>query len=150
MLKAGLIGAGVGIFLAVGAAVLFPFICNPCAALLVGLGAGALAGIFDKPPTRNASGTEGAKAGAIATGGNLVGQMIGSVINGLLVGPEAVVELYRRWSIPEAANLVTPELYWITNLGVNCACALVGVAIGAGLGAVGGLLWYRLGAEEHP
>jgi len=42
MLKAGLIGAGIGFVLAIVAALITPF-CNPCLALVLGLGIGVLA-----------------------------------------------------------------------------------------------------------
>ena len=146
MLKAGLIGAGVGFVLAIIASLITPF-CNPCVALLLGLGVGALAAMWERPATSGASAGEGAKAGAIAAVGGMVGQMIGAVINGLIVGPGGVAEIYRQFDIQVP---MTPQYYWVANLGSNCLCAVVNVALGAGLGAIGGLLWYQISGKNQP
>ncbi len=145
MLKAGLIGAAVGLILAIIAAVITPF-CNPCAALVLGLGVGVLAGVFAKPITGGGSAGEGAKAGAIAGAGSLLGQMIGAVINGFVVGPEGVARLYRQLNLPVDINT---QSYWLFNLGGNCLCALVNVGLAAGLGALGGLLWYQIAGKKQ-
>ena len=146
MLKAGLIGAGVGFILAIITALVTPF-CNPCLALLLGLGVGVLAGFWERPATSGSGAGEGAKAGAIATTGNLIGQMIGAVANGLIVGPQGMAELYRRFDIPRPMG---SRSYWIYILGGNCLCAVVNVALGAGMGALGGILWYQISSKNQP
>ena len=146
MLKAGLVGAVAGLLLAVMGAVVFPLACNPCAALLVGLAAGAMSGLFAKPLTGGASAGEGARAGAIATVGSLVGQMAGVLINGLIVGPEGAAELYRQFDVDLP---IDSNLYWLSNIGGNCLCGLVNIALGAGLGALGGLLWYQISGRNQ-
>ena len=145
MLKAGLIGAGVGFVLALAAALITPF-CNPCVALLLGLGVGVLAAYWERPATTGASAGEGAKAGAIAAAGGLIGQMLGAVANGFIVGPRGVAELYRQLNIQAP---LTPRTYWLYNIGGNCLCAAVNVALGAGLGALGGLLWYQIKGKDQ-
>ncbi len=146
MLKAGLIGAGVGFVLAVVAALITPC-CNPCAALLLGLGVGVLAAVWEHPATSGTSTSEGAKAGAIATVGSLVGHMIGAVANGLIVGPRGIAEIYRQFDIQIPTS---PQSYWVYNLGGNCLCATANVALGAALGALGGLLWYQISGKNQP
>ena len=146
MLKAGLIGAAVSFVLAIGAALITPF-CNPCLALLLGLGVGVLAGVWERPTTSGAGAGEGAKAGAIASVGGLIGQMAGAVINGFTVGPEAVAELMDRFDVPLQ---ITEQNYWLSNLGGNCLCGLFNVLLGAGLGALGGILWYQLAGKNQP
>jgi MFS family permease len=146
MLKAGLIGAGVGFVLAIIAALITP-LCNPCVALLLGLGVGALAAGWERSTTSGASAGEGAKAGAIASAGGLVGQMIGAVANGFIVGPEGIAEIYRRLDIDMP---LTPRMYWVSMLSGNCVCAVVNVALGAGLGALGGILWYQISGKNQP
>ncbi len=146
MLKAGLIGAGIGFIVAIIAAVITPC-CNPCAALLLGLGVGVLAGVWERPATPGASAGEGAKASAIAAVGTLIGHMIGAVANGLIVGPEGVAQIYRQFDIQVP---LTPQSYWIYNLGGNCLCAIADVALGAALGALGGLLWYQISGKNQP
>ena len=146
MLKAGLIGAGIGFVLTIVATLLTPF-CNPCLALLLGLGVGVLAAVWERPATSEASAGEGAKAGAIAGVGGLLGQMIGAVANGFLVGPRGVANFLRQLDI-QIPGPITPRSYWIYNLGGNCLCAVVNVALGAGLGALGGLLGYQISKNQ--
>ena len=147
MLKAGLIGAGVGFVLALIAALVTPF-CNPCVALLLGLGVGVLAAVWERPVTTGASAGEGAKAGAIAAAGGLLGQMVGAVANGLMVGPEKAAEMFRQLNIDVPA--ITQQTYWIYSIGGNCLCGAFNVALGAGLGALGGLLWYQVKGKNQP
>ena len=148
MLKAGLIGAAVGFVLAVVGAVVFPLLCNPCAAVFVGLGAGVLAGVYVRPASSGSSAGEGAKAGAIATAGNLLGQMVGTAITTLMVGPEeaaeAAVEMARQFGMVTVDPATYAQLYYPMSFGSGCLCGLVGVGLGAGLGAVGGLLWHQI------
>jgi hypothetical protein len=146
MLKAGLIGAGVGFVLALVAALVTPF-CNPCVAVLLGLGVGVLAAVWERPATSGAGAGQGAKAGAIAAVGGLLGQMIGAVANGLMVGPEGAAQLYRQLNIQVPLDAQT---YWIYNIGGNCLCSAFNVALGAGLGALGGLLWYQIKGKNQP
>jgi hypothetical protein len=144
MMKAGLIGAGIGFVLAIVTALITP-ICNPCVAFLLGAGIGVLAAAWEHRPTAGGSANVGAQAGAIATAGSLLGQMIGAVINGFLVGPEGLADLYFQLGLP----VPDPNTYWLYNLGGNCVCALLGVALGAGLGALGGLLWYQIAGKNR-
>ena len=145
MVKAGLIGAGAGFLLAIGATLITP-LCNPCVALLLGLGAGVLAGAWEQPATSGAGAGAGAQAGAIATVGSLLGQMIGAVAMGFIVGPKSVARFARQFDIQVP---ITPGGYWISLVGINCLCGIVNVALGAGLGALGGILWYELSGKNR-
>lgn len=149
MLKAGLIGAAVGFAFALVAALLTP-LCNPCVAILLGLGVGTLAAAWEHPATSGSSAGEGAKAGAIATAGGMVGHVIGAVANGFIVGPRRAAEVYRQFRQFDIEVPITPTSYWIYNLGGNCLCSVVNVALGAALGALGGLLWYQLSGKNQP
>lgn len=147
MLRAGLIGAGVGFVLAVAGAIAFPLLCNPCAAAFVGIGAGALAGVFGRPKTSGMSAGAGAKAGAISTAGSLLGQMIGASVVTISVDARAAAAAAAEMSRQFGVEVVDPELYarlYVPTMILgNLVCALLGVAVGAGLGAVGGMLWYQ-------
>lgn len=145
MLKAGLIGAGVGFLLAIVATLITP-LCNPCAALLLGLGVGVLASAWEQPTTPGAGAGVGAQAGAIATLGSLLGQMIGAVATGFIVGPEGVTRFARQFDIQVP---ITRESYWVSMLGGSCLCGVADVALGAGLGALGGILWYELSGRNR-
>ena len=153
MLKAGLIGAAVGFFLAVVGAVVMGPICNPCAAMFVGTGAGVLAGVFVRPQSSGSGAGEGAKAGAIATVGNLLGQMVGTGISVLIVDPEQAAQAARdlagQWGGVTVDPAIYARMYYPIQFGSGCLCGLVGVGLGAGLGAVGGLLWYQFWKQNE-
>ncbi len=149
MWKAGLIGAGANFLLALLVTLLFP-ICNPCVALFIGFGAGMLAAFWERPATQGIGATRGAEAGAVAAAGGLIGQMIGAVLNGIIVGPEGAVRFAQTLGLPADPTTFSPEMYWITLLAGNCCCALFGVALGAGLGALGGLLGHQIWGPKEP
>jgi hypothetical protein len=83
-------------------------------------------------------------------GGSLVGQMIAAVIQAVRTDEEAVasfIEFYERLGMPNPGlDLQTYRLY---GLGGNCMCALVGLVLGAGMGALGGLLWYQMAGKDR-
>jgi hypothetical protein len=148
MYKAGLIGLGVGALFGVGITLLIPY-CTPCAAILVGLAVGYLTCVWEKPAEQSAVAGLGAKAGAIAGAGSLVGQLLGMLLNGLLVGPQGVAEVLAQFGLEPGT--MSPRLYWITQIAVNTSCGLTNVALAAGLGALGGLLWRQAtGGRQGP
>ena len=149
MLKAGLITGGASLILALGMTLIAPF-CTLCLALLLGLGAGYLAGVFDKPGEQNQVTKSGALAGAIGGAGVLIGQMIGAIINGFMVGPQGVADLYHNLGI-QSIPTASAGSYWIGLLGGNLCIVVFSVGIMAGLGAVGGLLWWQtIGKNQTP
>ena len=148
MIWGSLIGAGVGLILGIIGQVVFPLACDPCAAAFVGLLAGALAGVFDKPADGGASAGKGAGAGAIATIGNLLGQVIGGVINALLVGPQAAAQMAETLGLPPTTGPGSEAGYYLGAIGGPCLCGLVGIALGAALGALGGFLWFQIGGPK--
>jgi len=85
MFKSGLIvGAVMFLFVLGLAAIISPF-CALCVPLLTGLGAGYLAGVFDKPLDNREAAKRGAGAGAIAAGLAIFAQLIASVVNSLVL-----------------------------------------------------------------
>jgi hypothetical protein len=147
MLKAGLIGAAVGCVLAIVAAVAFPALCNPCAAVFVGLATGALAAVLSRSCAGRSAAAAGAQAGAIATAGSLLGQMIGTAVMGATLDPavvaEAAAEMSRLWGLTVTDPELYAEVYGPVLLVSSLLCGLMGVALGAGSGALGGLLWHQ-------
>ncbi len=141
MWKAGGIGAAVGFVAALLLTLLTP-LCDPCAALFIGLGAGVLAAFWERPAAGGDGALKGAEAGAIATVGSLLGQMVGAVLNGIIVGPEKAAQLIRQFGLP--VEYQDPAQYWAYLLSGNCCCGLMGVLLGAGLGAVGGLIGHHI------
>ncbi len=146
MYKSGCVVGAITFFLALGITLVLPF-CVPCLALLVGLGAGYLAGVIDKPNLRPVALKNGTIAGAISGAGALIGELTGAVINGFLVGPENAMQIVRSIGLP-AIPTMTPELYWISNIGINFCIGLFSVAVMAGLGLLGGMLWWSSHASK--
>ncbi len=141
MLKAGGIGAAVGFVVALILTLITPC-CNPCGALLIGVGVGILAAFWERPSTSGDGALKGAQAGAIAMAGGLVGEMIGAILNGIVMGPERAAQLARQLGLP--LEDYSPAQYWAYMLGGNCCCALMNILLGAGLGTVGGLIGYQI------
>lgn len=148
MVWASLIGGGVGLILGFIGQMVFPLGCDPCAAAFVGLLAGALAGVFDKPTESGASAGKGAGAGAIATVGNLIGQMIGGPVTALLVGPQAAIEIAEQMGLPPSSAPSTEFGFYLGSVGWPCVCGLIGIALGAALGALGGFLWFQIAGPK--
>jgi hypothetical protein len=146
MYKSGLIVGIVTLLLALGTTLVFPF-CVPCLALLVGLAAGYLAGVFEKPGSLEAARKNGAIAGAIGGAGALLGQIIGAAINGYMVGPENALQILQNFGFP-TSTYMTPQLYWASTIGGNCCIGLISVLIMAGMGLLGGLLWWSTAGSK--
>ncbi len=146
MAKAGLIGLVVGGVFGLGVTLLLPY-CTPCVAVLVGLGTGFLACLWDKPADSSSGAGLGAKAGAIAGVGHLLGQMLGMGLNGLLVGPQGAAETLAQLGLELPAMDATT--YWVSQIAINGGCGVTSIAVAAGLGALGGLLWHRTASKNQ-
>jgi len=141
MYKSGLIFGIVMLFVALGVTLVFPY-CVPCAALLLGLAAGYVAGVFGKPTGQPLAVRAGAIAGAIAGIGVVIGEMTGAVINASFVKPENLQQFMQILGISGGVSLTSGQI-WASQIGINCFLSLVSVALMAGLGALGGLLWWN-------
>ncbi len=144
MVKSGLIIGAVTFILALGASLITP-LCAPCVAIILGLVAGYLAGNFDKPMSQGDSAKAGAVAGVIALVLGLIGGLIAGVINAAVVGPSGNAEIMRLLGLPPA----DPTSIWIGQIGGACCIGLVNLAIGAGLGALGGILWWSTTGSKN-
>jgi hypothetical protein len=145
MLKSGLIVGAVMLVLSLGGSLLTP-LCVPCLALVVGIGAGYLAGTFDNPIASGASAQVGAGAGAIAGVGALIGHLLGGVVNVILLGPERTADVLRQLGLPASADAST---YYAALIGGSCCFGVFEVLLMAGVGAVGGLIWYQIRGEHE-
>ena len=143
MLKSGLIVGAVMLLLSLGGSLLSP-LCVLCLALVAGLGAGYLAGVFDSPPDSGPAAQSGAGAGAIAGVGSLLGHLAGGAVNIVIVGPEGATDLLQSLGL---ASGVDPTTYYASALGGACCLGLVEIGLMAGLGALGGLLWFRVNGD---
>jgi hypothetical protein len=140
MIKAGLLGAILGFIYVMSLTLVSPF-CTLCVTPLLGLGIGYLASRFDKPLKLETSLSSGGIAGGMSGCGALVGQMLATVVNGILVTNwEELPAFIRDLGLAQFPD--TSE-YWQTTLTANSFCSVLNLAIIAGLGAVGGLLWFQ-------
>lgn len=142
MVKAGLIAGGVMLVLGLGAAAILSPLCTPCLALFIGLGAGYLAGQFDKPYVQNEAFKKGAVAGAIAGGLGLLGQFGAGLINASVMTPEMLNRLF-------GSNMVTKETLWLGQLGGAFCIGLFNVLLMAGLGVGGAAIWFSMNKDKQ-
>jgi hypothetical protein len=142
VIKAGLIGAIAGLIYIMSLTLLSPF-CTLCLTPLLGIGVGYLAGWFDTPPNSEVSLVRGAVAGGITGLGVVIGQMLASVVNAILVtNSEELPKLLRQIGLSELV-IADSNQYWQATLTANSICSFFNLLIIAGLGAVGGLLWFQ-------
>ena len=141
MVRSGLILGALALFVSAGATLISP-VCVPCIAIFLGLGAGYLAGLFDKPATSSATSKAGAIGGAVGGIGAILGQVIGAVINSTIVGPQGLQSIYEKLGVP-TGNMNLTQTYWIGVVGGTLCFSVLDVLLMAGFGAVGALLWWQ-------
>ena len=149
MKKSGVIVGGVSFLFSFGAAITISPICVPCLAILLGLLAGYLSGVFDKPGEQNRSVKAGALAGLLGGVGMLLGQISGAVLNSALVGPEGTARMLAQMGFPAGGPAQIAEYYW-TVVVLSTACLVVfDAALMSGFGALGGLLWWKINGNKQ-
>lgn len=147
MVKSGLIVGGITLVLGLIGAFVFPPLCVPCVALFAGTGAGYLAGQFDHPGASNTAVRMGAQAGAIAGIAALLAHLIGGVTSAALLGPEGAAEMMSQFGIAADAN--NPAVYYASAFGTACCLGLFEIALMAGTGALGGMLWFNTAGKDQ-
>ncbi|MFN2285775.1 MAG: hypothetical protein ACK2UQ_15260 [Anaerolineae bacterium] len=140
MIKAGLILGAVMLVLGIGGSLLSP-LCVPCLAVMAGVGAGYLAGVWEKPLTSGDSAKVGAIAGAIGGAGALLGQIIGGILNAILVDPQQMMRMMEQFGLP--ANYDS-NFFLIGQIGGAVCFGLLDIVLMAGLGTLGGILWQQI------
>jgi hypothetical protein len=146
MVRSGLIVGGIMLLLVLGASLLTPF-CSVCLAIPAGLLAGYLANVFERPGAGAASMAgpvaRGAIAGAIAGALAILGQFIGAVINASSIDPAVLSRVFG------VDNLTQQSLWLFQLLGAFCI-GLLNLALMAGLGAAGALIWQQIQSRQAP
>ena len=143
MVKSGLIVGVVMFFLVLGAALISP-LCALCIPLFAGLGAGYLAGVFDKPAMPNDMLKRGAGAGAIAGAIAIFAQIIAAVAN--------VYILQNPQFNPGTAIIGKPIDLSTILMGQAFAAICVGglnVLLTAAFGAGGGAIWSKTAGKPE-
>lgn len=142
MIKAGLIGAAAGFIYIMSLTLLSP-VCTVCLTPALGLGVGYLAGWFDTPPSFDTSLVRGAVAGIITGFGVVIGQMLATVVNAILVtNSEQLPILMSQLGLNELI-VTDSSQYWQATLTANSICSMFNLLLIAGLGAVGGLICFQ-------
>lgn len=148
MRKSGLIAGGIALVFSFGAAAGVSPLCVPCLALVFGLLAGYLAGAFDKPLDQNRAIRAGALAGLMGGIGMLLGQVLGAALNAVMIGPEGTARILSQMGLFAGGPAQIAEFYW-TAITLSTACLVAfDLALMAGFGALGGLLWWQMGRSK--
>ena len=148
MRKAGLITGCIALVLGLGAALLSP-ICVPCLSPFLGLLAGYLAGNYDKALEQRQAIKSGALGGLLAGIGLLAGQVIGAIINVTVVGPMGTARMLYQMGIPAGSPARIAEIYWPTVIIFTNCLTIFDVALMAGIGLMGGLLWWQINGKKQ-
>jgi hypothetical protein len=116
-------------------------VCAPLLAIVLGLAAGALAVVFDKPKVMTKAVVSGALAGLLASLGAIAGSVAGLAIRIFAIfGPNTFVDI-----IPNPSGAVYTQSDLNTGLFVVFCCCISSVfALMAGSGALGGFLGFQL------
>jgi hypothetical protein len=148
MIKAGIIAAIIALILAIGGSLLLA-LCVPCISIFIGVGAGYLACHYEPSGDSGSAAKTGAIAGAIGGIGALIGQATGAIINGVLVGPEAAMDFGRQLGLDVPMGGDMTAGYWVGIIGTGCCMGILDLLLMAGLGAVGGLLWWQITGKSR-
>ncbi len=142
MVKSSLI-VGVATFILVVIGGVLSNVCclaSPVLGILLGLAAGFLCSVFEKPAEAEKAAVRGAITGAITGGVGLVAQFIGQMIGQLVLGNNVacIPGMCSETAAPISQTSVT--LFAVFN---SCFYGLILVPIMAVLGAVGAVLWLK-------
>jgi MFS family permease len=147
MVRAGIIVGAVGFVLVLGSAVIISPLCTLCWGLILGLAAGYLAGVYEKPANNNDTLKKGAIAGAIAAGLVMLGALIGGIINAAILEPADIQQMYELLGIDLTLDQTS---LWVGQLGAALCGGLLNIVLMAGFGALGGILWWQIQGKKRP
>jgi hypothetical protein len=142
VIKAGLIGFIVGFIFVMSLTLLSPF-CTLCLTPLLGAGVGYLANWFDTPAESRASLLRGGLAGGLTGIGAMAGQMLATVVNGILItNSDQLPILLADLGLSEFM-ITDADEYWRATLTVSAFCSAFNLVLIAGLAALGGFIWFQ-------
>jgi len=148
MVKAGIIVGIVALVLILGSTFLMSPLCSPCWGIVLGLAAGYLAGVYEKPLAQNDMIKKAVIAGVIAALFAGVGSLIGAILNGAYLNPADLQNIYQFLNLP--ATMPDETTIWVGQIGSACCVGLLNLAVMAGLGAAGGALWWQVRGKNNP
>ena len=146
MIKAGVLGSSIGLIYVMSLTFLSPF-CTLCFTPVLGVGVGYLAAKFEQADRVEMGVGRGSIAGAITSVGVVLGQVLATVVNGILITnlddlPTFMTELGLPPSLVPEANE-----YWQSTILAGSVCSVFNLLVIVGLGAIGGMLWVQ---RHHP
>jgi hypothetical protein len=103
-----------------------------------------MTGAFEKTPATTVQ--RGAYAGAIAGAVGILGQLIASVVNSVILQNPNNQALNEALGLP----IADPGMVWAAQLGTACCLGLLNVALNAGFGAGGGAIWNNTAGKTPP
>ena len=128
MIKAGLIGGVVGFIYVMSLTLLSPF-CTLCFTPLLGVGVGYIAGWFEQPTKVESSLSKGTVAGIITGLGVVLGQMIATLVNGVLVTNSKQLPLLMRDIGLSEFIITNPNDYWQATITINSLCSIFNLGL---------------------
>ena len=144
MVKSGLIAGALALVIAVIATYITP-ICTPCVSLFIGLGAGYLADVFDKPSMNNSA----TRTGALGGIGASIGQLIGTVLNVMILGPQGALQLERLLGLQVEGGTTFTNGYWVGAIGGAVCFSIIDILLMAAFGALGGIIWWQTDGKNR-
>ncbi len=146
MWKAGIIIGIAAFALAfVGSVGLSPLCGLLCVSPVAGVIAGYLSSVFDKPITGEGGAKSGAIGGAVGGVGAFLGQALAGVINALFARQIA------QFAGRTFGTAVDVNAARVGALGWGLCGGVIDIIVMAGLGALGGYLWYQfVGSKPAP
>ena len=142
MIRAGFLGAIAGLIYITSLTLLSPF-CTLCLTPLLGISVGYLAAHIDKPARSETSLSRGGIAGGITGIGVLVGQMLATIVNGILITNSESLPIFVRQMGLSQLFITDPDEYWQAIITTSSFCSLINLVLIAGLGALGSLIWFQ-------
>ena len=142
MIRMGLIGAGVSFIYIMSLTLLHP-LCTLCLVPFLGIAVGYGAGWLDHPLTLEASLGKGALTGGITGFGSTLGQMLATLVSGILVTNSEQLPLAMQELGLAQFMFSNSSEYWRAVLILNVFCSIFNLALMVGLGAAGSLIWFQ-------
>ena len=142
MFKVGFSGAVLGFIYVMSLTFFSPF-CTLCFTPLLGVGVGYLAAKIDQVQKVETGASRGGGAGAISSVGVILGQIIATLVNGVLItNLENLPAFMQELGLPSTLA-PNPDEYWQGTLLASSVCGTLNLMVIVGLAALGGMLWVQ-------
>jgi hypothetical protein len=117
-------------------------LCAPVEAIILGLMAGALAVILDKPQLANKAALSGGIAGLIAGIIGVIGNVAGTLLKTYVIfTPETITSVANQLTGTQSSAFDSTISTISTFFTAGC-CVVIDLILMVGLGALGGYLWF--------